>query len=276
MAHSRMPVRSESERVMAEHVWRHAHVSKDVEAAIKGTEQVIVYQQNPDVPMHYDPVAGAISPGPLDPKLPGDRVWFRHEMGHHIDMPTTPYGVIRQYSAAPEFGLQKAMAKDVEALAKSYLPDAPLKLSAGDATSRFKQLYGMDLSGVSDAALAHKMAEYAVTGNAAFLKTVENAIRSGAIKDPKLASEMAAFGDMISAVTKNQLGAGHPQTYFQGGFDIGKGYTSRHANETFSNWFALHSSDTQGWRQLMQRFFPDSAGAAQSILDRIGKDVSGQ
>jgi hypothetical protein len=95
------------------------------------------------------------------------------------------------------------------------------------------------------------------------------------VRDRKLAAEMLAFADLSAAVTRNRLGFGHPATYFAGGFDAGHGYTSRHANEAFANWFALTTSDNGAWRKILQQQLPRLYEAAQKLLERIGKDANG-
>jgi SPP1 gp7 family putative phage head morphogenesis protein len=273
--YARLPIRSESERVMVEQIWHNAHVTPEVERAIRGSEQVIVTQSDPTQPMYYDPVSGAVNSGPLDPYKPEDRIWFRHEFGHHLDMPVTPNGTIVQYSADAKFGLPKAMTADAERIMSAYKPDAPLTLTPEVAIARFRDAFGIDLTSISDRNIAHRIAEFGVTGNTAFMRQIDMALRSGAITDAGLRSQMSVFSDLVGAVTKSRLGVGHPRVYFESGFDIGSSYTSRHANEQFSNWFALHTHENPGWRNVLRQYMPDSTHAAQSILEQIGRDANG-
>jgi SPP1 gp7 family putative phage head morphogenesis protein len=276
LAHTRLPVRSASEQVLVNEIWRNATVSPDIETAIIGSEQPILSNRGDGGPMYYDPVTGVMHQGGLDPAKPENRVWYRHEYAHHLDLPMTPDGTVVQYSAAPQFGFSKAMSDDVAALAKAYKPEAPLHLTAGEAVTQFQSAFGINLSGISDERVAHQIAEYALTGNPAFLKVVDQAVRGGLITDPKLAGEFTVYSDLTAAVTQLKLGTGHPQHYYDGGFDLGHGYTSRHANEAFANWFALYSSDSPGWRALMRRYFPQASNSAGRILEQIGKDANGE
>ncbi|MGE5509953.1 MAG: hypothetical protein ACM31O_01725, partial [Bacteroidota bacterium] len=274
LAHLRLPVRSESERLMVEHVWRRATVTPDVERAIRGADQITL-SDNSDGPTYYDPASGTLSPGTLDVTRSDHGVLIRHEFGHHLDTAATPDGTIVQYSASPRFGLAKAMATDTEAIAAGYAPEQALTMTLESALAAFQQRFGIDLSSSTDKEAAHRAAEYALAGNPAFLKAVDTLVRQRAVTDPVIASELNVFADFVGAVTRKSLGTGHADAYYRGGFDIGHDYSSRHAAEAFSNWFALHTSERQGWRALLKQHFPNANEAARSILEGIGQDASG-
>jgi hypothetical protein len=176
------------------------------------------------------------------------------------------------------------MAKDTKALAAAHAPDAALGMEPKLALELFEKTFGFDPAQLTDnQAQAHRLAEYALKGNAAFVNAFREMLEGGLGDGGKLAKlapaqralvdEFHAFSDLVGSATQLKLGGGHGRDYYEAGIDIGGGYTSRNAAESWAGWWQLHTSPNRGWEALVQKYLPETDQASRALLERLIKQT---